>query len=141
MCNERLTEFREALHSTSPETAVGRLVHEHPDLVATIGGYWADGFATEQIPPAVARLLIARGAPLSVHAAAGFGFTDCLSDLVGNDPSLIHAKGGDGCTPLHFARDVATAEFLLEPGAHIDARDDDHQSTRSEERRVGKECR
>jgi ankyrin repeat protein len=45
------------------------------------------------------------------------------------DPSLIDAKGCDACTPLHFARDVATARLLLERGARIDARDEDHDST------------
>ena len=45
------------------------------------------------------------------------------------DPSPIDARGGDGCTPLHFARDLATAEFLVSRGANIDARDEDHDST------------
>jgi ankyrin repeat protein len=45
------------------------------------------------------------------------------------DPSLIDAKGGDGCTPLHFSRDVETAELLLAHGARVDARDEDHEST------------
>src|SRR4030095_8827105 len=45
------------------------------------------------------------------------------------DPALIDAKGCDACTPLHFSRDVATARLLLEHGARIDARDEDHEST------------
>src|SRR5262249_45446867 len=49
--------------------------------------------------------------------------------LLDQDPLLVHAKGGDGCTPLHFARDVATAQLLLDRGAGIDARDEDHEST------------
>ncbi|MFZ0591671.1 MAG: ankyrin repeat domain-containing protein, partial [Bryobacteraceae bacterium] len=49
----------------------------------------------------------------------------------------IHAKGGDGCTPLHFARDIATAQVLLDRGADIDARDDDHDSTPAQWR-IGK---
>lgn len=35
----------------------------------------------------------------------------------------------DNCTPLHFARDVETAQLLLTHGARIDARDQDHSST------------
>ena len=41
----------------------------------------------------------------------------------------MHARGGDGQTPLHFASTVEVAEFLLENGAEIDARDVDHEST------------
>jgi ankyrin repeat protein len=72
---------------------------------------------------------VAAGAPLSVHAAAAFGFTDHLSNLLRDDPSLVHAKGGDGCTPLHFARDLETAQLLVDCGSQIDARDEDHNST------------
>ena len=89
------------------------------------------------MPIATARFLVGRGTPLSVHAAAGFGFTDILQDLLNADASLVHAKGCDGCTPLHFARDVATAELLLNAGADIDARDEDHDSTPAQWR-IGK---
>ncbi len=44
-------------------------------------------------------------------------------------PDVVHARGGDGQTPLHFASTVEVAEFLLESGAEIDARDVDHEST------------
>ena len=65
-----------------------------------------------------------------MHAAAGLGLIDRLDEMLAGDPSLIDAKGGDGCTPLHFARDVATAALLLKHGARVDARDEDHESTR-----------
>jgi ankyrin repeat protein len=42
---------------------------------------------------------------------------------------LVHARGGDGQTPLHFASSIEIAEFLLDHGAEIDARDVDHEST------------
>ena len=38
-------------------------------------------------------------------------------------------RAGDGQTPLHVAPTVAIAEFLLDHGADIDARDVDHEST------------
>jgi len=41
---------------------------------------------------------------------------------------LVHARGGDGQTPLHFASTVEIAEFLLAHGAAIDARDVDHEA-------------
>jgi len=34
--------------------------------------------------------------------------------LIAGDPSLVHAKGGDGKRPLHFARTIQIARFLLE---------------------------
>jgi len=128
---------RKALQSDSPDTAVEALIRDHPDLPDVIGKSWADGFATDEIPPPTARFLVELGAPLSVHAAAGFGFTDRLADLLRTDPSQAHAKAGDGCTPLHFARDAGTAKLLLDHGADINARDDDHNSTPAQWR-IGK---
>jgi ankyrin repeat protein len=52
-----------------------------------------------------------------------------LRVLVAADPSVVHSRGGDGQTPLHFASTVEVAEFLLANGAAIDARDVDHEST------------
>ena len=42
---------------------------------------------------------------------------------------MVHARGGDGKTPLHCASTVQVADFLLDQGADIDARDIDHEST------------
>src|SRR5690606_2068599 len=64
-----------------------------------------------------------------VHAAARLGRTEKLRELLAMDPALIHARGGDGQTPLHFAANVEIAALLLEHGADIDARDIDHEST------------
>ena len=99
------------------------------DDLRAVSESWAPGFNTRRIDPQIARTLVDRGATLTVHAAAGLGFTDHLGRMLDDAPSLIDAKGGDACTPLHFARDVATAELLLARGARIDARDDDHEST------------
>jgi len=96
------------------------------NLAAT---WWAPGFYTRQIDTDVARLLVNRGAALTVHAAAGLGLLDHLARLVEADPALVHAKGGDGCTALHFSRTVEIAKWLLDRGAQIDARDEDHDST------------
>lgn len=128
---------RSALRSDSPDTAIEALIRDHPDLPEAIGKFWADGFATDEIPPPAARFLVERGAPLSVHAAAGFGFTDQLANLLHADPSQARARGGDGCTPLHFAPNVSTAQLLLDRGSDINARDDDHNSTAAQWR-IGK---
>jgi ankyrin repeat protein len=98
------------------------------DLQA-VSDWWSSGLHTRKVEPAVARTLVDRGATLTVHAAAGLGFTDHLTRMLDADPSLIDAKGCDACTPLHFARHVATARLLLGRGARIDARDEDHEST------------
>ena len=73
--------------------------------------------------------LIARGAVVDVWAAANLGMIDKLTALVDDNPSLVDAKGGDGKRPLHFARTVGIARYLLDHGAQIDALDDDHDST------------
>jgi hypothetical protein len=77
----------------------------------------------------VARFLIERGATLTVHAAAALGLINELEKLLDTEPTLIHAKGGDACTPLHFAHDVPTAQLLVKRGARLNARDEDHDST------------
>lgn len=93
--------------------------------------WWAGGFGILEtdLTPEQARPLIERGARIDVFAAAHLGMFDRLRELIDGDPSLVHARGGDGKTPLHCARTVEIAEYLLARGAEIDARDVDHEST------------
>ena len=92
--------------------------------------WWAGGFGLlDCATPEVAARAIERGAVVTVHAAARLGMLEKLKELIAEDPELVHARGGDGQTPLHFASTVEVAEFLLERGADIDARDVDHEST------------
>jgi ankyrin repeat protein len=100
-----------------------------PEDLRSVSEWWGSGLHTRGVEPDVARTLVDRGATLTVHAASGIGLTDHLAAMLDADPSLIDAKGCDACTPLHFARDVATARLLLERGARIEARDEDHDST------------
>ena len=83
----------------------------------------------EQVNPEQAAPLVARGARIDIWAAANLGMTVQLAALIARDPALVHAKGGDGKRPLHFARTAEIARILLAHGAEIDARDDDHDST------------
>jgi ankyrin repeat protein len=99
-----------------------------PEALAA-GRSWASGFDTRKVDPDFARRMVDLGAPLTVHAAAGLGLIDELGRMLAADASLVDAKGGDGCTPLHFSRNIAIAGLLLEHGARIDARDEDHEST------------
>ncbi len=83
----------------------------------------------ENVTPEQAAPLIARGARVDVWAAANLGMVDELKALIDAEPALVNAKGGDGKRPLHYARSIEIAEFLLDRGAEIDALDDDHSST------------
>ncbi len=92
--------------------------------------WWAGGFGLlHQASPELSAYAIERGAQVDVHAAARLGLMDKLREMVAANPELVHARGGDGQTPLHFASTVEVAEFLLDHGADIDARDVDHEST------------
>jgi ankyrin repeat protein len=79
--------------------------------------------------PKLAAYAIKRGAVVDAHSAARLGMLDKLRELTTADPALVRARGGDGQTPLHFASTIPIAEYLLERGADIDARDVDHEST------------
>jgi ankyrin repeat protein len=92
--------------------------------------WWAGSFGVLDLcAPELAPALVARGATVDAHSAARLGLFDALKELIAGDASLVHARGGDGQTPLHFASTVEIARFLLEHGADIDARDVDHEST------------
>jgi hypothetical protein len=92
--------------------------------------WWAGGFGLlDDCDSEMAAFLIERGAVLDAHAAARLGMLDELREMVTAHPDAVHARGGDGQTPLHFASTVEIAEFLLANGAEIDARDIDHEST------------
>src|SRR5262249_4014536 len=83
----------------------------------------------DMAPPDVAAHAIRRGAIVTVHAAARLGMLEKLQELITSDPQLVHARGGDGQMPLHFASTVEISEYLLDHGADIEARDLDHVST------------
>jgi ankyrin repeat protein len=76
-----------------------------------------------------ARFLLTRGAALTPNVAARLGWFDELQRLIDDDGALVHARGGDGQQPLHEAKTVAIADFLLDRGAGIDVRCIDHKST------------
>ena len=81
------------------------------------------------ITPQEAAPLIARGAIVDIFGAAHLGMADRVRELVERDASLVRARGGDGKTALHCATRIDIAEYLLDRGADIDARDVDHGST------------
>jgi len=92
--------------------------------------WWAGGFGLLHLAnPSIAAYAIERGAIVDAHAAARLGLLEKLRELITVDPAAVHAKGGDGQTPLHFASTVEIAEYLLAHGADLNARDVDHEST------------
>lgn len=143
---ERHAGLRAALNRPAPELSFGALPilpvarRGHLAMVdlllefgADINGrsdWWAGGFGVlDDCRPEVAPELIARGAIVDAHAAARLGMMPRLRELIAADPARVHARGGDGQTPLHFAASVEVAEVLLAHGATIDALDIDHEST------------
>jgi ankyrin repeat protein len=91
--------------------------------------WWAGGFGVIGDDAAMNRFMISQGARLDAHDASRLGMLDLLRDIVRDDPAAVNARFGDGQTPLHVASNVETADFLLDSGADIDARDVDHEST------------
>jgi ankyrin repeat protein len=92
--------------------------------------WWAGSFGVlDGAVPHLAAYLIERGALVDAHSAARLGMFEQLREIVSAHPELVHARGGDGQTPLHFASTVEIVEYLLDRGANIDALDIDHEST------------
>ena len=92
--------------------------------------WWAGSFGVlDMCDPAIAPALIERGARVDANAAARLGMLDTLVQLLNANPELVHARGGDGQTPLHVAANVDIARELVKRGADINALDVDHEST------------
>jgi ankyrin repeat protein len=143
---ERHGELRALLDRPAPELAFGALPlfplvkrrdRTMIELLLEFGAdinarsdWWAGSFGVlDSCDADFAPYLIERGAVVDAHAAARLGMLDRLRELLDRDPALVHARGGDGQTPLHFAANVEVATFLLDRGADIDALDVDHEST------------
>lgn len=95
--------------------------------------WWAGGFHPLHVATgAAAEQLLAAGAIPDACAAAHLDRPELLAALLAADPSRVHERGGDGQTPLHFARSRRVIDLLLEAGADIDARDVDHRATPAE---------
>jgi ankyrin repeat protein len=135
----RLNEGDPQFHfgATSVILAVGKRNREMIDLLLRAGAdinarsnWWAGSFGVlDGCAPELAPFLIERGAKVDAHSAARLGMPDRLREIVDADSEIVHARGGDGQTPLHFAATVEIADFLLDRGADPNICDIDHEST------------
>ncbi|MEX2285035.1 MAG: hypothetical protein WEE89_21295 [Gemmatimonadota bacterium] len=92
--------------------------------------WWAGGFhPLHGARGAVAERLLAAGAVPDACTAANLDRPELLARILADDPARVHERGGDGKTPLHFARSERVVDLLLAAGADPDARDIDHRST------------
>lgn len=95
--------------------------------------WWAGGFHPLHIAEGdAAEALLAAG---SIPDACGLAHLDrapALAAMIAARPACVHERGGDGQTPLHFAKSREVVDLLLAHGADIDARDVDHRSTAAE---------
>ena len=143
---ERFPQLRATIDAPLPDygfglnalyAAVQRSDRETIDVLLKAGAsiskrseWWAGSFGVlDDCDPSMVPFLTERGAVIDAHSASRLGMLPELQELVAADPNAVHARGGDGQTPLHFASTVEIADFLLSAGAEIDARDVDHEST------------
>lgn len=95
--------------------------------------WWAGPFHALHVARGlVAERLLAAGAVPDACAAANLDRAELLAAMIERDPGCVHERGGDGQTPLHFARSLKVVDLLLEAGADVDARDVDHRATPAE---------
>jgi hypothetical protein len=128
--NEPVGDFDSPLINHVRSAAMLELLLDAGADINARSRWWAGGFGLlDSADPGLAAHAIRRGAVVTVHAAARLAMLDKLKELIASDPRLVHARGGDGQTPLHFASTAEIAQHLLDHGAEIDARDVDHEST------------
>jgi ankyrin repeat protein len=140
---ERHAELRASVNAPIFAYDAPALVHaagQSPELVDVLlefgadpnrkSDWWAGGFhALYSARGATAERLLAAGAVPDACAAAQLDRPDLLAAMLAEDPARVHERGGDGQTPLHFARSREVADLLLDRGADLDARDVDHRAT------------
>jgi ankyrin repeat protein len=106
------------------------LLLEHGADINAKSQWWAGGFCLlDSVDDALSKYAVSRGATVGIHQAARLGWMDQLRSLIAANASLVTTLGGDGKHPLHFARNLEVAKFLLDHGADLDAKDIDHEST------------
>jgi ankyrin repeat protein len=113
---------------------------EHVDVIDVLlefgadpnrrSSWWAGGFHPLHGARGIAaEHLMAAGAVPDACAAANLDRPELLAAMLAENRARVDERGGDGKTPLHFARSRRVVDLLLQAGADLDARDVDHRST------------
>jgi ankyrin repeat protein len=84
---------------------------------------WTPLLLAAERDPSLASLLQARGAHMDAWEAAAYGDVDRLTNLLGANPALVHARRTNTAPPLHFAKNVPIASLLVDRGADLLALD------------------
>jgi ankyrin repeat protein len=121
--NDPATDLFQSIHANNVG-AVRQLLQLEPELLTALSptGLSPVLFATYYGRPAILRLLLEAGAPLSVFEAAATGEIAALQGHLDARPDLVNALSADGFTPLglaaFFGREAVAAE-LLARGADV----------------------
>lgn len=119
-----------ALFAAKPNWALVDLLIEHGADVNQKTAWEPGGFGlAENEREDVAVLLFERGVVEDIWVAVNLNHVEKVQQLLDDDPTLIHARGGDGMQPLHHANTVAMVDLLIDRGADVHAKDIDHTST------------
>lgn len=142
---ERHAEFRERINEPvfpfdSPAIVACANDRAMVDVLLDFGAdpnrrsdWWAGGFhSLHSATGDAAERLMAAGAIPDACAAAHLDRPEMLTRMIAENPARVRERGGDGQTPLHFARSRTVIDLLLAEGADIDARDVDHRATAAE---------
>jgi len=120
-----------AIHQAKKHLPLVDVLLEYGADINARSTFWAGSFGILEwhLSFEEAQPLLERGAKLTPWAAALFGLLPDLKHMLAQSPDLIRARGGDGKTLLHCASTAEIAEFLIDAGADLEARDVDHQAT------------
>lgn len=120
-----------AIHQAKKHLDVVDVLLEYGADINARSNFWAGSFGILEwnLTPEEAAPLIARGAVVTVWAAAGLGLIEDLRRILRENPAAVRERGGDGKTALHCATTPAIAELLISHGADLEARDNDHGAT------------
>ncbi|MDA1190761.1 MAG: hypothetical protein O3A46_03640 [Candidatus Poribacteria bacterium] len=124
--------------------AAGRHDRETVDALLDFGadinaksGWWAGGFsAMHHVAGSMvafneefAQYLLSRGATLDAWGAAGLNKVDDLHKILHKTPEVVNEHGPDGMSPLHYSATRFVADTILDHGADINFKDNDHLGT------------
>jgi uncharacterized protein len=79
----------------------------------------------------IADLLVARGARMDIHSAAGMNRADLVANILAEDGSQIERLLPNGATPLHVAARCGAADaanLLISRKAKVEAVDQEYQT-------------